>query len=89
MWDTARFHARLDQICVVGDIADSEKRIYDGPVLDGYEFGHGMVSQNKCQCFPVHWPNVGKCLARNKKLSRSNDIVSTQCDPVNAHPTPN
>ena len=68
MWDTAWFLARLDRFFVVGNIADTEKRTYDGPVVDGYEFGHGMVSQNKCQCFPVHRPNVGKCLARNKKL---------------------
>ena len=58
MWDTVRFHARLNQLCVVGNIADTEKRTYDGPVVDGYEFGHGMVSPNKCQCFPVHRPNV-------------------------------
>ena len=89
MWDVARFHEILAQLCVEGDIANTEKRIYDGTVVDGYEFGHCMVSQNKFQYFPVHWPNVGKCLARNKKLSRSNDIVTTQCDPVNAHRTPN
>ena len=43
--DTTWFQERLDQLCASGDIADAERRIYDGLVVDGYEFGHAMVSQ--------------------------------------------
>ena len=49
--DIARFHARLDKLCIIGDIGDVERRIYDGLVVDGYEFGHGVVSQMNSSIF--------------------------------------
>ena len=70
MSDIARFHARLDPLCVTGDIADAKRRIYDGIVVDGYEFGLGMVSQINSSIFRP-WALCGKYLAQNKKLSPS------------------
>ena len=51
MSDIARFHARLDKLCIIGDIGDVEMRIYDGLVVDEFEFGHGIPSQMNSSIF--------------------------------------
>ena len=61
MLDNAWFQARLDQLFVIGDIADAEKRIYGGLVVGGYEFGHAMVSQinnSILRSIGLMWENI-------------------------------
>ena len=45
------FQAILDQLLAIGDITDAEKIIYDGLVVDGYEFGHAVISQINSSIF--------------------------------------
>ena len=51
MSDIPWFHTRLYYFCVIGEFVDAESRIYDGLVVDGYEFGHGMISQINSNTF--------------------------------------
>ena len=61
MSDSAWFLARIDQICIITDIADAVRIIYDGLVVDGYEFGHGIVSQTNSNIvlpMGLMWENI-------------------------------
>ena len=72
MLDTAWIQVRLDQRCAIGDIAAVERIIYDGLIVDGYEFGDAMVSQIKPS---IVW-----------LISLMWDIQSTKCEFVTVVP---
>ena len=89
MPDIAWFQARLEQLCAIGDFGDTKRRIYDGLVVDGYEFGrveYSQINLSILRSISLMLDNIrheiGSCHGHT-------DRVTTQCDPVNAPHTPN
>ena len=85
MSDIAWFQTRIDQFFIIGDIPDVETRIYNGLVVDVFEFGNGTVSQINSSiflCMGLMWENIYHEI---RGCHGRNDRVTTRCDPFHSH----